>query len=146
MHVGNAGRVGLMGTLLCSFPLLTHPCRDALVRLVAGTCYRKRPAAAEVLREALWGRFACSLLVCGTALVIATAVGNVVVIWSFAGSTTSILISYLLPSLFYLKLRKGPVWGDRHKCRAAVLLAGSVVMLVVCTCTAVYNTMVVVGQ
>ena len=35
----NAGRLGLVSTLLCSYPLLTHPCRDAALRLVRAAFY-----------------------------------------------------------------------------------------------------------
>ena len=66
-------------------------------------------------------------------------VDDVVVIWSFAGSTVSILIAFFLPALFYLKLRKGSIRHDKHKMMALALLVVSVLMFVLCTYEAFLN-------
>ena len=136
----DVGRCGLCATLICTIPLLTHPARDSLMELLQQTrLYRDAPAEAEWIKDTLLGRFLYSATHLVAALVLAVAVGNVVVIWSFAGATTAILISFTLPSMFYLKLRKGPMRKDRHKQRAAALLAVSVVLLVICSVEAVLN-------
>ena len=136
----DTGRIGLCATLICTIPLLTHPARDSFMELLQQTrLYRDAPAQAEWIKDTLRGRFIYSAVHLSAALVLAVVVGNVVVIWSFAGATTAILISFTLPAMFYLKLRKGPIRGDRHKQWAAALLVLSVVMLVICTVEAVLN-------
>ena len=89
--------------------------------------------------DTLGGRFVCSLLICGASLALAAVIQNVVIVWSFAGATVAIFIAYAGPALFYLKLRKGPLWKDRHKIYAFALLCGSGVMFVVCTYEAINN-------
>jgi amino acid permease len=135
----NVGRIGLCATLLCTIPLLTHPCRTSFMELMQRSWYRGAPAQAEWLSETLRGRFVVSLAIFCAAVSGGALIGNVVVIWSFAGATTAILISFTMPAMFYLKLRKGPIRNDKHKIRAMALLVVSIVMLIICTVEAVLN-------
>ena len=140
------GRVGLVLTILCSFPLLTHPCRDAFLEIlekIHNLCCAKIIDDDDNifvwLREAFFGRVIMSIFLCCVAMTVAVIVDDVVVIWSFAGSTVAIIIAYFLPALFYLKLRRGPICRDRHKIYAFIILVGSIIACVLCTYEAVTN-------
>ena len=104
------GRAGLVSTLLLSFPLLTHPCR----------------ATIEVLLfDKFWEASSCrsifiSTLISVSSYLIAIFVPNITVVWTLTGSTDAIIVAYVLPALFYLKLTKGSIC-NRRKLPAAFL-------------------------
>ena len=61
---------------------------------------------------------------------------SVVTIWSIAGSSVAMLISYVMPSLFYIRLRKGIPMNIRIAA-AYVLLCVSIILIGVCSWQAV---------
>ena len=77
-----------------------------------------------------------TVLVVGGSLVIALQVQSVVTIWSIAGSTVAMMIAYVLPSVFYIRLRAGRPC-NRRIVAAWVLLVGSVILMGLSTWQAV---------
>ncbi len=122
------GRAGLVMTLLLSFPLLTHPCR----------------ATIEVLFfDRFWSPSNCrsifiSTLISVTSYLIAIFVPSITVVWTLTGSTDAIVVAYVLPALFYLKLTKGSIC-NRRKLPAAFLFVAGVALSIVCTYASVMN-------
>jgi hypothetical protein len=76
------------------------------------------------------------LLVC--VLVLAMVVPGVTVIWSLMGSSTAIIIAYVIPSACYVKIR-GSKGLNAKICGAWVMLCLSVPLCIACTITSVLN-------
>ena len=126
------GRAGLVSTLLLSFPLLTHPCR----------------ATIEVLLfDKFWEASSCrsifiSTLISVSSYLIAIFVPNITVVWTLTGSTDAIIVAYVLPALFYLKLTKGSICN--RKLPAAFLFVVGVGLSIVCTFASIVNVIKIV--
>merc|ERR1711916_158312 len=72
-----------------------------------------------------------TVVILGSSLAIAIAVPNVVVVWSFMGSTVSMLIAMIIPAVLFLKIRTKASTVSRSK--AWILLVFGCVMGVACT-------------
>ena len=91
----DVGRAGLLGTIVMSFPLLTHPARDLFNELILeNTCWKKDSTCRHV--------FTTTLVVL-TTLLVGCVTPNIVVVWSVLGSTVAILVAYVFPPLMYMK-------------------------------------------
>jgi hypothetical protein len=91
----DVGRAGLLGTIVMSFPLLTHPARDLFNELILSkTCWYRDTICRHVL---------VTIFIVGMSLVVACVTPNIVVVWSVLGSTVAILIAFVFPPLMYLK-------------------------------------------
>eukprot|EP00656_Telonema_subtile_P028129 TRINITY_DN303_c0_g1_i4.p1 TRINITY_DN303_c0_g1~~TRINITY_DN303_c0_g1_i4.p1 ORF type:complete len:435 (+),score=88.98 TRINITY_DN303_c0_g1_i4:590-1894(+) len=88
------GQVGLSCTLLLSMPLLSHPARGSLETLWA----KGQP-------QPFWIRSIETLAIVVLAAFIGSQIASIVTVWSFLGSTVSIMIGYILPAASYLRLR-----------------------------------------
>ncbi len=93
----NVGRAGLLGTIILSFPLLTHPCRSLLEKLV----FDKTSWRASTCRHVC-----ITILIVVAAAVIAFVTPDIVVVWSVTGSTDAITVAYVLPPILFLKSQK----------------------------------------
>jgi amino acid permease len=93
--VVDVGRAGLLGTIIMSFPLLTHPARDLFNELILSkTCWSKESVCRHV---------SVTCLIVLVALAVACVTPDIVVVWSVLGSTVAILIAYVFPPLMYMK-------------------------------------------
>jgi hypothetical protein len=93
--VVDVGRAGLLGTIVMSFPLLTHPARDLFNELILeNTCWKKDSTCRHVFT---------TVFVVLTSLAVACVTPNIVVVWSVLGSTVAILVAYVFPPLMYMK-------------------------------------------
>ena len=63
-----------------------------------------------------------------TSLLAACLVADIVVIWTYMGSSVCVIIGYVIPTVSYLKLRAGKSWGWREPA-AALLLALSMAIM-----------------
>ncbi len=93
------GRVGVAIVIICSFPLLAHPCLDTVDDLV----FPNRRHVFSYRR-----RLGALIVVVGLAYTIAMLVDDVSVVLGIAGATGSTSISFVLPALFYTKLSPKP--------------------------------------
>lgn len=94
----NIARLMFVFLMFTSFPLLAFPCRTALDQLIFGN--RPWERSRQIVE-------ACFII--SNALICALFIPNVLVVWGFIGSTVAVAILFLLPPLFYLKLRPAPV-------------------------------------
>ena len=181
----NGGRGALALVLFFSTPLLVLPCRDCVLRLLAGlpspheepapaalratagdgggamgggTALRalKQPlvapsnaataaastaglcggdcwAAHATAHAELLGRVVVAVGVLGSSTFAALLVPDIVAVWSLLGSSIAMLVAFLLPALFFLRIRAHKPW------RAKKL--GAVLVLVVGTGLAVVGTL-----
>jgi amino acid permease len=124
-------RLGLAITLLLSYPLLTHPCRASIDRLVFPGW------APSPLRRIL-----LTLGVVVSSFIGATVIPTIIVVWSFMGATVAVVIAFILPALFYIKIVKRGVWNaDTQAIQASCLFGAGVLVMVICTWEAVLETM-----
>ena len=72
-----------------------------------------------------------TLIMLVSVLFLALKIESVVTIWSIAGSSVAMLIAYIMPSLFYIKLRKGIPCNVRIVA-AYVLLCCSTILFFLC--------------
>jgi amino acid permease len=78
-----------------------------------------------------------TIVIVFTATFLAMFITSVATLWSILGSSVSILIAYILPAAFYLKIRAKKDWNIR-KLGAWLLLIFGVVALFVCSGVATY--------
>jgi sodium-coupled neutral amino acid transporter 11 len=126
----SVGRMCLSITLLCGLPLIVHPCRTILDRHLF-------PGADQSYVRGLM----LSLCILGTACAIAICIPDIVVIWSFLGSTMCSGIAFILPPSIYLKLRRVSYSHDWESKKAFSLLVTGVLICIVCTVESVLNTL-----
>jgi amino acid permease len=122
------GRAGMIITLCCGVPLLTLPCRDMLHDALFP---RKDKSISRI--------FIISLVLLGSALLMAVSIPNIAVVWDFLGATTSTVACFVCPAVFYLRLRKKPVFHDLNGVKALLLLVTGAVMCVLCTIDSIMN-------
>jgi amino acid permease len=80
-----------------------------------------------------------SLLILGSCCAIGIYLPNIVVIWSFLGSTLCCGIAFILPPFIYLKLRGCSILEDTASKKAFALLVFGVIASVVCTIESALN-------
>ncbi|KNC49472.1 uncharacterized protein AMSG_05486 [Thecamonas trahens ATCC 50062] len=80
-----------------------------------------------------------TVLIIASSLAFAIAVPSVVIVWSFMGSTISMLIAFVLPALYYLKIRAARSTNPRRVAAVGLLCFG-MIMLVACTYQSVRTT------
>lgn len=153
----NVGRLGLLVTIMMNLPLIMQPCRMNTIRLgkyISGfvKTYGSRAAHGEdiallttptALPEAVTPAvpyvnqtvFHVGLtvaLICGV-VALALVLPGVAVVWNMVGSTVGILISYVLPCVSYIIIRKSRPNSDRRKITAWGILVVSSIMCVACS-------------
>ncbi|CAD7942069.1 unnamed protein product [Amoebophrya sp. A25] len=90
----NVGRFCLFAALFFTYPLLVHPCRASLHRSIFGDGHRATTPQ----------HVAETLVIMFLALLTAVLVPQVQVILGYAGSTFGILLAYVFPAYFVLRL------------------------------------------
>lgn len=157
LHLVTFGRIGLFFTLWCSFPLLVHPCREnaeKLMTLLRGEqtqpeaveedlLEEKEPVAPVQQQHSNGPRVLHTILITMSASISAVFIPGVQVVWTFMGSTVSVLISYILPTAFYLRIKHARCkahpelyateWKSWQTTKAWVVLFVGVGLLVLCT-------------
>ncbi|GAB9469892.1 Sodium-coupled neutral amino acid transporter [Globisporangium polare] len=154
----NVGRLGLLVTIMLSMPLIMQPCRLNIVRLAnyvrgfaksyASTSLNGEdirllttPTAA-ISREAVRGgsrakkdafHVILTVVLISGAVALALVLPGVAVVWNMMGSTVGILISYVLPCISYVAIRKKKPNSDKRKLAAWGIFLASAVMCVACT-------------
>eukprot|EP00742_Colponemidia_sp_Colp-10_P003609 GILJ01003841.1.p1 GENE.GILJ01003841.1~~GILJ01003841.1.p1 ORF type:complete len:494 (-),score=72.91 GILJ01003841.1:162-1643(-) len=131
------GRLGLFAVLWLSYPLLVFPLRGVIDRMLRNNGFTVGLAedgeTASTLRY-----FMVIFFINLVALLLATAVPNVKLVWQFMGSSVTLIIAYILPSAFYLKSSRG-VSSTRRRTLALVLLIGASILSVFCTATSIMS-------
>ncbi|XXQ35706.1 Amino acid transporter transmembrane domain-containing protein [Plasmodiophora brassicae] len=124
----NCGRATLAVTIFCGIPVVLLPNRDLIEETLFGTLpYSRLRSAAQTF----------ALL--GAALLVAVHVPRIVYVWDFVGSTASSIAMFILPPVFYLRLRRRPLTHDAETRAAFALLVGGAVVAVACTVDSVLN-------
>jgi amino acid permease len=129
------GRIGLAITLLSSFPLLILPARTNLHQLVANAFKLSTPGTGPESKTDAMFRIGETIFLVALSLSAASGLKTVVTVWNFLGSTLGLLVSFILPPLFYLKIRK-PHFKSSMTVPAWLLLIFGIVSLIVCTVNA----------
>lgn len=73
-----------------------------------------------------------TLFIVSSSLLVAALIPGILVVWTFMGSTICLVIAYIFPCIFYLKVRRHKGWTIRSVA-AAFLLVLSAVAGVACT-------------
>ena len=94
--VADVGRAGLLGTVIMSFPLLTHPARDLINELILAKSYC-------CSKDTIVRHVSVTIFIVLSTLAIACVTPDIVVVWSVLGSTVAILVAYVFPPLMYMK-------------------------------------------
>eukprot|EP00743_Colponemidia_sp_Colp-15_P003816 GILK01004116.1.p1 GENE.GILK01004116.1~~GILK01004116.1.p1 ORF type:complete len:562 (+),score=86.08 GILK01004116.1:152-1687(+) len=119
--------IAMVFTLLLAFPLNIFPCRYTIdIMLFLG----KPPSRIRFIL--------LTVLVVGAALALAIAVPGINVVFELLGGTSSAFVCFILPGLFYLRLRKGP-WYSRQKLPAFCLVVGGSFLGILSTTFSVLN-------
>eukprot|EP00730_Choanoeca_flexa_P020163 TRINITY_DN9859_c0_g1_i2.p1 TRINITY_DN9859_c0_g1~~TRINITY_DN9859_c0_g1_i2.p1 ORF type:complete len:446 (+),score=82.40 TRINITY_DN9859_c0_g1_i2:106-1443(+) len=116
------GRLGVAVVVLCSFPLLMHPCLDALQQMV----FPDKPFTYT-------RRFILMIAAVGSAYAIAMLVSDVSLVLGIAGATGSTSISFILPPLFVLKLSPGKWYNLRQNWVPLALLVLGLMFMILST-------------
>ncbi|CAO3671866.1 unnamed protein product [Umbelopsis vinacea] len=124
------GRIAIVVLVLLSYPLQCHPCRNSLDKILSsgridvnGTKIQSPPSTMKFIAITigiLLGTYFVSITMTKLDLVLA-----------FVGSTGSTVISFILPSLFYLKLHENEPWTI-SKITASFLGVYGVCVMVIC--------------
>eukprot|EP00299_Pterocystis_sp_00344_P019615 c9707_g1_i2.p1 GENE.c9707_g1_i2~~c9707_g1_i2.p1 ORF type:complete len:159 (+),score=31.28 c9707_g1_i2:291-767(+) len=132
------GRIGLAITLLMSLPLLILPARNNLHEILVRVFSLTTPGTgAESHQDAVF-RIGETIVLLGLCLAVASGLKTVVTVWNFLGSTLGLLVSFILPPLFYLKIRR-PRIKSSMTVPAWLLLTFGVISLIVCTVYAIIS-------
>ena len=107
--------------------------RTAQIRRMRRQVYRLRDAQVSFQKlcssDGAKNAFVTFLILC-TAAMIMTIVPGIGLIWNLTGSTVSIILAFILPSSFYLKLRS----GGRIRCSDSRLVSAWALLILSC-CT-----------
>ncbi|GLD93878.1 hypothetical protein PINS_up002483 [Pythium insidiosum] len=155
----NVGRLGLLVTILLSMPLIIQPCRLNTIRLVSYVRgFSRATESSEELRllttptavrdparvkvpmlspRASHALLTVGILACTTSL--ALVLPGVAVVWNVMGSTVGLLISYVLPCISYVIIRKNKPHSDRRRLAAWFVFCVSAVVCFGCTVQAVLS-------
>lgn len=178
----NGGRGALALVLFFSTPLLVLPCRDCVLRLLAGlpspheqdappatrrgtagdsggavglgmggggpalralkqplvapsdavaarstvdACCGDWWAAHATAHAELLGRVCVSACVLGSSTCAALLVPDIVAVWSLLGSSIAMLVAFLLPAVFFLRIRAHKPWRAKKLVAVLVLVVGT---------------------
>lgn len=116
----NICRAGIVIFILFSYPLQILPCRASLSHLFASST----PSDGAVKHIVL------TTFILMLTFLIAINVSQLELVLGIIGSTGSVTISFLLPSLFYLKLFPESEWRGARTAARALLGVGVVIMIV----------------
>ncbi|OQS03871.1 sodium-coupled neutral amino acid transporter [Thraustotheca clavata] len=149
----NIGRCGILTTICSSLPLLILPCRRTLYRLllVIKESYQRieenehKPLLATPIDDTtekpipLVPHIILTIVILAMAFYLAFSLPGVAVVWNIMGSTVGILISYVLPSACYIRIRSEKPNSDWRKVGAWVLLTISGSLFLYCSSLAFYK-------
>lgn len=127
-----------------------HPCRDNALKLAWLLKSQSIDDQLLLLEEhqphyskqaSCWPRVLHAALITSTALVSAVFIPGVQIVWTFMGSTVAVLIAYILPAVFYLRIKREHRGADpdtfSKRCMAKLVLGLGLTLAVVCTAMAV---------
>uniref|UniRef100_H3HAN2 SAP domain-containing protein n=1 Tax=Phytophthora ramorum TaxID=164328 RepID=H3HAN2_PHYRM len=133
----NLGRLGLLITIQLSLPLIIQPCRSNLLRLakIMRTFMRTRAKVYDATDslKAMVVHVVLTVGIMAGVITIALLSPGVAVVWNLMGSTVGLLISYVLPCVSYVCIRREKPNTDRRKLTAWIILAVSSIVCAVCT-------------
>lgn len=122
------GRFAMAITLSSSLPLVVFPLRKLVLTHVF-----QRTSSTFLLSSAISAFI--TLSACGLAIVIP----DVVLVWSFVGSTLCASISFVFPPLMYLIVRREHVFHDKSTTKAFLFLCLGIVVVISCTVESILN-------
>ena len=157
----NIGRAGLLMSLLLSIPLLILPCRDSILKLWKEFASPSERAMSTSARDRLLppsripsdvsyvsvtperppstrAHITVTCLIILATFSLMVLVPDIATVWNLTGSTVSIILGFIMPSAFYLKLTRESMWTSRRK-QTMCLLVFSCIVFVCCTIESVYS-------
>lgn len=124
------GRIAIVILVLLSYPLQAHPCRASLDKVLSAHSTRasgnKVPPPPSTLKF-----ISLTIGILIATYIVAMTMTKLDLVLAFVGSTGSTAISFILPSLFYLKLHQDQPW-TASKFVAALLGVYGVCVMVIC--------------
>ena len=149
----NVWRCGLLMTVLLSLPLLLMPCRTTVFRFISESRKVLHPVPETIALlskttkivhntneiPSTFMHITMTIILVLSALVVAFNIPGVSDVWSMLGSTVGILVSYVLPSISYIRIRKTKSNLDLRKFAAWIVFIASIIALCVCTVQAISN-------
>ncbi|CAM9476568.1 unnamed protein product [Chrysoparadoxa australica] len=83
--------------------------------------------------------FVLTVAIMGTCYMVAVSLPGVAVVWSICGSSVGFLVSFGMPCMFYLRIRRKKAWNVRKAC-AWLLLGITGLLMYFCTAQAIKNS------
>lgn len=124
------GRIAIVILVLLSYPLQCHPCRASMDKVLSARSMRiagnKVPPPPSTLKF-----ISLTIGILIATYIVAMTMTKLDLVLAFVGSTGSTAISFILPSLFYLKLHQDQPWTT-SKVVAALLGVYGVCVMVIC--------------
>ncbi|KAF0696297.1 Aste57867_12930 [Aphanomyces stellatus] len=148
--VMNIGRAGILLTICMSLPLLILPTRQTIYRLYL-LCHEMATAGDATTQESqplispdvaidrtekpapLFAHISITIVILVLGFLLAFSLPGVAVVWNIMGSTVGIMISYVLPCVCYIRIRREKPNSDWRKVGAWVLLVISGTICLVCS-------------
>jgi amino acid permease len=125
----NGGQLAIAILVLLSFPLQLHPCRSSLYKVLAGDSEIPRPNFIMITTFIMFFAY----LIAITGILYVTKVHDLKIVLSIVGATGSTTICYILPGLFYYRMKviEGELEGREGLTWFAIGLAilGCIVMV-----------------
>ena len=130
----NTCRVAMVMCLVVSYPLILFPCRMCLHALLKDAL----PESLKHFGGAFYFRMETFLII-GCAFTVSYFVPQIKTAFGLTGAITGCLMVYILPPLFYLKIRKESCTSSLTGFLSATLMVVGIIMSIVCTSAIVYQ-------
>jgi len=117
-------RVAVTMLVIFSYPLQIHPCRICIINLLKPVFGYFKWTITEIVYH-----YSVSLLLFTTTFLVAFFLDDLTTVFSIVGATGSVTLCYILPGLFYVKLKWEKKWTPTKVMAVVLLVFGIVVMI-----------------
>jgi len=112
-------RLGIALKMAFSVPLQLHPCRNGFTRMICGGSVQPHDLP-------LWSHFTLTFLLVAASTAIAMFVTEVHLVFALVGAACNLIIFYILPGFFFVKLVKWSKAPVRHVVSILIIIVGLV--------------------
>jgi amino acid permease len=125
------GRIAIVILVLLSYPLQCHPCRSSLDKVLSFGSAPVDENGVKIISPPSTSKYIAMTIgiLIGTFFV-AITMTKLDLVLAFVGSTGSTVISFILPSLFYLKLHEDKPWSYSKITALLLGIYGCLVMVI----------------
>ncbi|POM68703.1 Amino Acid/Auxin Permease (AAAP) Family [Phytophthora palmivora] len=121
-------RLAILLTILFSFPLLFHPLRSLVLEMYAACTSRSDEEEEEHATAPQFVQAIVTVLLLVAQIICALRVPGLQVVFSFVGASILLMLCYLFPLIFYVRLRS----SHKEMTRLVLLLALAVIAIIFC--------------